>query len=58
MTTDIEQLSAEEIGERLRLARETAKLKQSDVADSLKIARTTVVAVEQGQRRARMDEIR
>jgi Zn-dependent peptidase ImmA (M78 family)/transcriptional regulator with XRE-family HTH domain len=58
MTIPIDQLSAEEIGERLRLARETAKLKQSDVADSLKIARTTVVAVEQGQRRARMDELR
>jgi Zn-dependent peptidase ImmA (M78 family)/DNA-binding XRE family transcriptional regulator len=58
MTIPIEQLSAEEIGGRLRIAREAAKLKQSDVADSLKIARTTVVAVEQGQRRARMDEIR
>jgi Zn-dependent peptidase ImmA (M78 family) len=56
--TPIEQLSAEEIGERLRVAREVAKLKQADVADTLKIARTTVVAIESGQRRARMDEVR
>lgn len=56
--TPIEQLSAEEIGERLRVAREAAKLKQADVADTLKVARTTVVAIESGQRRARMDEVR
>jgi Zn-dependent peptidase ImmA (M78 family)/transcriptional regulator with XRE-family HTH domain len=56
--TPIEQLSAEVIGERLRVAREAAKLKQADVADTLKLARTTVVAIENGQRRARMDEIR
>lgn len=58
MTMPMDELSAEEIGERLRIARETAKLKQSEAADSLKIARTTLVAVEQGQRRARIDEIR
>ena len=53
------ELSAEEIGERLRLARETVDAESSQTsADSLKIARTTLVAVEQGQRRARMDEIR
>jgi Zn-dependent peptidase ImmA (M78 family)/transcriptional regulator with XRE-family HTH domain len=58
MTTPLEELSNEELGERLRLAREHAKLKQADVADKLKIARTTVVAIESGQRRARLDEIR
>ena len=56
--TPFEQISAEVIGERLRVARETAKLKQADVAEALKLARTTVVAIESGQRRARMDEIR
>jgi Zn-dependent peptidase ImmA (M78 family)/DNA-binding XRE family transcriptional regulator len=56
--TPFEQISAEVIGERLRVAREAAKLKQADVAEALKLARTTVVAIESGQRRARMDEIR
>ncbi len=58
MTMQLDQLSAEEIGTRLRLARDVAKLKQSEVAEKLDIARTTLVAIEQGQRRARVDEIR
>jgi len=58
MTMQLDQLSAEEIGNRLRLARDAAKLKQSEVAEKLDIARTTLVAIEQGQRRARVDEIR
>jgi Zn-dependent peptidase ImmA (M78 family)/DNA-binding XRE family transcriptional regulator len=58
MTTQLDQLSAEEIGNRLRMARDAAKLRQSEVAEKLEIARTTLVAIEQGQRRARMDEIR
>jgi Zn-dependent peptidase ImmA (M78 family)/DNA-binding XRE family transcriptional regulator len=58
MTMQLDQLSAEEIGTRLRLARDAAKLKQSEVAEKLDIARTTLVAIEQGQRRARVDEIR
>jgi Zn-dependent peptidase ImmA (M78 family)/transcriptional regulator with XRE-family HTH domain len=56
MTSD--ELSAEQIGERLRVAREAAKWKQSEVAEKLDIARTTLVAMEQGQRRARIEEIR
>jgi len=51
--TPFEQLSAEVIGERLRVAREASKLKQADVADALKLARTTVVAIESGQRAAK-----
>jgi Zn-dependent peptidase ImmA (M78 family)/DNA-binding XRE family transcriptional regulator len=58
MTMQLDQLSAEEIGNRLRIARDAAKLKQSEVAEKLDIARTTLVAIEQGQRRARVDEIR
>jgi Zn-dependent peptidase ImmA (M78 family)/DNA-binding XRE family transcriptional regulator len=58
MTMQVDQLSAEEIGNRLRMARDAAKLKQSEVAERLQIARTTLVAIEQGQRRARLDEIR
>src|SRR4051794_17770080 len=56
--TPIDELTTEQIGERLRVAREAAKWKQSDVAAKLDIARTTLVAIEQGQRRGRIGEIR
>jgi len=57
MTAPLDQLSAAEIGERLRLAREAAAVTQSDAAAASNIARTTLVAIEQGQRRARISEI-
>ena len=56
--TPLEHLSPEQAGERLRLAREAKKLKQAEVAEQLHIARTTLVAIEQGQRKARIDEVR
>jgi Zn-dependent peptidase ImmA (M78 family) len=56
--TPLEHLSPEQAGERLRLAREAKKLKQAEVAEQLNIARTTLVAIEQGQRKARIDEVR
>lgn len=46
-----------ELGERLRLARETVKLRQEDAARQIGVARTTVVAIEAGQRRVRLDEL-
>lgn len=46
-----------DLGERLRLAREAANLTQKQAADAIAVARTTLVAVEQGQRRVRMDEL-
>lgn len=46
-----------EIGERLRDAREAAKFTQAAAAAALEIARTTLVAIEQGQRRPRLDEL-
>ena len=48
---------AEAIGELLRDARENAKLTQAAAALALNVARTTLVAIEQGQRRARVDEL-
>lgn len=51
------QLSSTELGERLRVARETAKITQASAAASLEVARTTVVAIEAGQRRPRLDEL-
>lgn len=52
-----EELSAIEVGERLRIARESAKVTQAAAAEALQVARTTVVAIEQGQRRPRLDEL-
>lgn len=50
-------LTAEGIGELLRDARENAKMTQAAAAAALNVARTTLVAIEQGQRRARVDEL-
>jgi Zn-dependent peptidase ImmA (M78 family)/DNA-binding XRE family transcriptional regulator len=57
LPSPLEQISATEVGERLRIARESACLKQADAAAAVEIARTTLVAIEQGQRRVRMDEL-
>lgn len=57
MSTPLEDLPPVEVGERLRVAREAAKLKQADAAAALDIARTTLVAIEQGQRRIRIGEL-
>lgn len=57
MTDQAEKLSDQEIGKRLRLAREGAKFTQQEAADAVKIARTTLAVVELGQRRARLDEL-
>jgi Zn-dependent peptidase ImmA (M78 family)/DNA-binding XRE family transcriptional regulator len=53
----LDQLPSVEIGERLRLAREAVKIKQAQAADAIKVARTTIVAIEKGERRARMNEL-
>jgi len=54
----LDHLSDHEIGQRLRIARENAKLRQEDAADRLGMSRTTVVAIEKGDRRARFEEVR
>ncbi len=46
------------LGERLRLARSRAGLTQEQAAERIGVARTTVVAMEKGQRRIRPDELR
>ena len=53
----LEELLAPNIGARLRVARETAGLTQADAASSIDVARTTLVAIEKGQRRIRTDEL-
>jgi Zn-dependent peptidase ImmA (M78 family) len=57
MTETSDALGPAEVGERLRVARESAKITQAAAAAALKVARTTLVAIEQGQRRPRVDEL-
>jgi len=45
------------LGERLRLARDAAKITQAQAAEAISAARTTLVAIEQGGRRPRLDEM-
>lgn len=45
------------LGERLRSARATAGLTQEALASQLGVARTTIVAMERGERRPRADEL-
>ena len=54
---DLNELGAEEIGRRLRIARENAGIRQDDAAAAIETSRPTLVAIEQGVRRARMPEL-
>ncbi len=53
----LDQLPAREVGERLRQAREAADVTQAAAADAIGAARTTIVAIEQGQRKVRLSEL-
>lgn len=55
--TPLEEMSPADVGERLRIAREGAGISQANAAASIDVARTTLVAIEQGQRRVRMSEL-
>jgi Zn-dependent peptidase ImmA (M78 family)/DNA-binding XRE family transcriptional regulator len=50
-------LSAADLGERLRVARSGANLTQDAAAGSVGMARTTLVAIEKGQRSVRPEEL-
>lgn len=58
MSSALEDMNPKEVGERLRVARDAAKLTQAQAAETIGVARTTLVAIEAGQRRVRMDELR
>ena len=47
-----------ELGARLRCAREAAEITQADAAARTRVARATLIAIEQGRRRIRLEEIR
>lgn len=57
MSTILDSFPPENLGERLRLAREDRKLTQAVAASEAGMARTTLVAIEKGQRRVRFDEL-
>jgi Zn-dependent peptidase ImmA (M78 family)/transcriptional regulator with XRE-family HTH domain len=54
----LESVDPVKLGERLRIARSNAGLKQEQAAREVGLSRTTLVAIEQGQRRLRGDELR
>lgn len=57
MTSILDSFPPEDMGERLRHARDDAKLTQAAAASAAAMARTTLVAIEKGQRRVRLDEL-
>lgn len=57
MMNSTDQISPAETGERLRIAREGAKITQAAAAEAIGVARTTIIAMEKGERRARMSEL-
>ena len=57
MSTHLDQTLPADVGERLRIARESAGITQADAATVIEVARTTLVAIEQGQRRVRINEL-
>lgn len=54
---DLNELSAQEIGRRLRLARENAGIRQDEAAQVIGMSRPTLVSIEKGVRRVRAQEI-
>src|SRR5579885_2491734 len=57
LMVDLNELSAQEIGRRLRLAREAAGVKQDEAAQAIEVSRPTLVSIEQGVRRVRIQEL-
>jgi len=54
---DLNEISAQEIGRRLRLARENAGIRQDAAAQVIGMSRPTLVSIEKGMRRVRMQEL-
>lgn len=57
MTRILDQLDAAKLGERLRIARNSAGLTQEQAASALGLSRTTMVAMERGERQVRPEEL-
>lgn len=54
---NLNDLSSQEIGRRLRIARETADIRQDAAAQAIGMSRPTLVSIEKGVRRVRIQEI-
>lgn len=54
---DLNAISAQEMGRRLRLAREGANVRQEDAAQTINVSRPTLVAIEKGLRPVRIQEL-
>ena len=54
---DLNELGAREIGRRLRLARENADIRQDEAARFIGMSRPTLVSIEKGVRRVRIEEL-
>lgn len=54
---DLNELTAQEIGRRLRIARESAKIRQDEAAKVIAMSRPTLVSIEKGDRRVRIQEL-
>jgi len=54
---DLNEISAQEIGRRIRLARENAGIRQDDAAHVIGMSRPTLVSIEKGTRRVRIQEL-
>ena len=55
---DLNEISGQEIGRRLRLARDSAGVLQDDAARVIRVSRPTLVSIEKGTRRVRIQELR
>jgi Zn-dependent peptidase ImmA (M78 family)/DNA-binding XRE family transcriptional regulator len=53
----IERIAPPDLGERLRIARTRADLTQEQAAKAVELSRTTLVAIEKGERRIRQSEL-
>lgn len=54
----LDRIDRKELGDRLRAARARAGLTQNDAAERIRLARTTIVAIEKGDRRVRAEELK
>ena len=57
MPKELKNLNPADVGERIRLARVAAGITQADAALNIGAARTTLIAMEKGQRRIRIREL-
>ena len=54
---DLNEISAQELGRRLRIARENASIRQARAAHVIGLSRPTLVSIEKGTRRVRIQEL-